>query len=169
MPSGDVTESCRRWACRCHPRMFVELQVVSKKEWVLEWCPYLERIWTVSRDWVCMRNGMESVSERIRAVTVLEFEWITKWLPCLECICIVSESEIWISDRRASVSGASLSCRKRLNEWHNGFRVWSVYGLYQELKSEWVSEWLPCLEHIRTVSESWIIGAGRVDICPVWF
>ena len=32
MLSGMVIESCWRWACRCHPRMFVELYVVG--EWV---------------------------------------------------------------------------------------------------------------------------------------
>ena len=31
-------------------------------EWTSEWYPYLECIWVVSGDWICMSNGMASVS-----------------------------------------------------------------------------------------------------------
>ena len=40
-----------------------------------------------------------------------------------------------MSIRMASVSGAYLNCIKglNLNEYQNGFRVWSVSELYQEV------------------------------------
>ena len=66
------------------------------------------------------------------------------------------KSWIWMSVRVASVSEAYLNCIWRLNlyEYQDSIRVWSVFELYLKAESEWVSEWLPCLERIWTVSES---------------
>ena len=57
-----------------------------------------------------------------------------------------------------------------LNEYQNGVRVWSVSELYLKIKSEWVSEWRPCLEHIWIVSvrcSEWV-SEWRPSLERIW-
>ena len=124
-------------------------------EWLSEWHPCLERIWTVSDLEIWMSIRMASVSGAYPYYLKDEFKWVSEWHPCLERICTVSEFEIWMSIRMASMSRAYLNyiCKLYMNEHQNDICVWSVSKLYLKVGSKWVSEWHPFLERIWTVSE----------------
>ena len=142
----------------------LNLKLIVESEWEIKWLPCLERIWSVSDSWNLdkYQDGIRiwCVSElymkveflneyqdgiRIWCVSELylkvEFEWVSGWNSYLERIWTISESWIWMSIRMSSVSGVYLNCiwKLNLNEYQDGIRVWSVYELYQKLKSERVS------------------------------
>ena len=133
------------------------LYLKIESEWVSEWHPCLERIWTVSKGWFWMSIRMASVSGvYLNCIKRLEFEWVSEWRPCLERIWTVIKglnlNEYHNGFRVWSVS--ELYQKLNLNEYQNGFRVWSVFELYQEAESEciwklgclsWSSRYLSCL------------------------
>ena len=83
------------------------LYIKVESEWVSEWHPCLERIWTVSESCLWMSIRMASVSGAY-----------------LNCI----KSWIWMSIRMASISGAYLNCIK---SWiWMSIRMASVSGAY---------------------------------------
>ena len=102
-----------------------------------------------------------------RKNTTWTFEWVTEWQPRLVRIWTVSEVEICMSSRMTYVSGVYLYCIWvwNLNRQQNDIRVWSVSGLGN--RSEWVTEWLPYLERIWTVSEVEICMSSRMT-SVVW-